>query len=93
MENTLIENINFHFGQEGQIFYCKFNEYNKNKQLNLDEILHIKQNLESNQQLQYLENRICYISCCIYLLAKIDQKYIIDFGKNIIKILNLKQNP
>ena len=93
MENNIIGQINFHFGQEGQIIICKKNEYYKKKQLKLEEILIIKDNLETNPKLQNLENRLCYLSCCIYLVAKYDEKYKAEFCKQIIKNLSLIQNP
>ena len=93
MENNIIGQINLHFGQEGQIIICKSNEYYKKKQLKLEEILIIKDNLDTNPKFQNLENRLCYLSCCIYLLARYDEKYITEFCKQIIKNLSLIQNP
>ena len=85
--------INYNFSQDGLIFICKKNEYYKNKSLKFEEILCILNALESNIQFKNLGNRICYISCCLYLLTRYDEKYISEFSKKIIGSLNLKENP
>ena len=93
MEKNIMNQIMYHFSQEGLIFFCKTNEYYKIKSLKFDEILCIKNALESNQQFQKLDNRICYISCCLYLLTKYDGKYISEFCKKIITNLSFENNP
>ena len=85
--------IVFHFGQEGLIFFCKSNEYYRVKPLSFDEIMLIYNTLESNPQFQNLENKTCYLSCCLYLLARYDEKYTKIFGQKIFSVLSLKNNP
>ena len=85
--------IMYNFSKDGLIFFCKFNEYCKNKSLKFEEIMCIYNTLESNPQFQNLENRICYLSCCLYLLTKYDEKYMTTFCQKIISNLSLKQNP
>ena len=94
MEKNIMNQIIYHFSQEGLICFCKMNEYYKNKSLKFDEILCIKNALESNQHFQNLDNRLCYISCCLYLLTKYDEKkYTEEFCRKIILNLSLKHNP
>ena len=85
--------IIFHFSQDGLIFFCKSNEYFRNNQLKMEEITFIKNTLESNPNFQNLENRICYLSCCLYLLTKRDEKYKKEFFQKILLNLSLKNNP
>ena len=93
MENNVMNQIMYNFSKDGLIFFCKFNEYCKNKSLKFEEIMCIYNTLESNPQFQNLENRICYLSCCLYLLTKYDEKYMTTFCQKIISNLSLKQNP
>ena len=53
----------------------------------------IYNSLESNPQFKQLDNRICYLSCCLYLLAKYDEKYIKEFCQKVISTLSPKKNP
>lgn len=82
-----------HFGQEGLIFFCKFNEYYRQKPLNFDELMCIYNTLESNPQFQNLENKNCYLSCCLYLLSRYDEKFLKIFSQKIILLLDLRNNP
>ena len=93
MEKNKMNQIMFYFSQDGLIFFCKSTEYYKTKPLKFDEIMCIYNSLESNPQFQNLENRICYLSCCLYLLTKYDEKYITEFCKNIMSKLSIKNNP
>ena len=85
--------IMFYFNQEGLIFFCKSNEYLKVTPLKFEEIMCIYNSLETNPQLKQLENNLCYASCCLYLLAKYDEKYIKEFCQKIISTLSPKNNP
>ena len=85
--------INQYFSPDGLIIFCKANEYNKIKPLKFEEIMCIMNTLESNPKFNNLENKICYISCCLYLLSKYNDKYIPTFSKKILSQLSLKQNP
>ena len=81
------------FSQEGLIFYCKSNEYYKANKLNIEETMRMKNALESNPQLQNIENRICYLSCCLYILTKNDEQFKVEFCKKILSNLSPKNNP
>ena len=93
MENNIMNQIMYYFSKDGLIFFCKSNEYNKSKPLKFDEIMCIYNTLESNPQFQNLENRICYLSCSLYLLTKYDEKYTTTFCQKIMSNLSMKQNP
>jgi len=85
--------IMFHFSEDGLIFFCKSNEYYGNESLKFEEINTIYNSLNSNPQLQNLPNKICYQACCLYLLTKYDEKYKNEFCQKIISNLSIKQNP
>ena len=93
MENNLMNQILFYFSQDGLIFYCKSNEYYKNNQPKFEETMMMKNALESNPQFQNIENRICYLSCCLYLLTKNDEQFKTEFCKKILSNLSPKNNP
>ena len=93
MEKNVMRQILVHFGQEGLIFFCKFNEYYRQKPLNFDELICIYNTLESNPQFQNLENKNCYLSCCLYLLSRYDEKFLKIFSQKIILLLDLRNNP
>ena len=93
MENNIMNQIMLHFSQDGLIFFCKLNEYYKVKSLKNDEIMSIYNALDSNPQFNELENKICYLSCCLYLLTKQDEKNITIFCQKIISKLSTKINP
>ena len=93
MENNIMNQIMFHFSEDGLIFFCKSNEYYGNESLKFEEINTIYNSLNSNPQLQNLPNKICYQACCLYLLTKYDEKYKNEFCQKIISNLSIKQNP
>ncbi len=93
MENIIMNQIMFHFSEDGLIFFCKSNEYYKNKSLKFEEIMTLYNTLNSNSQFQNLPNKICYEACCLYLLTKCDEKYKNEFCQKIISNLSLKKNP
>ena len=93
MENNIMNQIMFHFSEDGLIFFCKSNEYYGNESLKFEEINTIYNSLNSNPQLQNLPNKICYQACCLYLLTKYKEKYKNEFCKKIISNLSIKQNP
>lgn len=93
MENNFMNQITNCFSQEGLIFYCKSNEYYKANKLNIEETMRMKNALESNPQLQNIENRICYLSCCLYILTKNDEQFKVEFCKKILSNLSPKNNP
>ena len=93
MENNILNQINQYFSNDGLIIFCKSNEYYKIRPPKFDEVLCIMNSLESNPQFNNLPNKICYISCCLYLLTKINDKYLEEFSKKILSNLSLKQNP
>ena len=82
-----------HFSQDGLIFSCKSNEYYKVKPLKYEEIMCIYNALDSNPLFIKLENKLCYLSCCLYLLTKQDDKNILNFCQQIISKLSTKSNP
>ena len=85
--------IMLHFSQDGLIFFCKSNEYYKVNPLKYDEIKCIYNALDSNPLFNKLENKICYLSCCLYLLTKKDDKNIANFCQKVFSKLSLKENP
>ena len=93
MENNLMNQIIYYFSQEGLIFYNKSNEFYKNNQPKFEETIMMKNALESNPQFQNIENRICYLSCCLYLLTKYDEQFKTEFCKKILSNLSPKNNP
>ena len=93
MENDLIIRLNSYFGQNGLIFHSKLNEYYKMALPKFDEIKRIYESIESNPQFATLENRVCYISCCLYFLSKSDESYKNIFLRKVMPSLQIKEDP
>ena len=93
MDQDIIIRLNSYFGQNGLIFHSKLNEYYKMALPKFDEIKRIYEILDSNPQYSTLENRLCYISSCIYFLSRTDESYKNIFYYKVIGHLHIKQDP
>ena len=62
-------------------------KYYKVNPLKYDEIKCIYNALDSNPLFNKLENKICYLSCCLYLLTKKDDKNITIFCQKVFSKL------
>ena len=93
MYNNLIsKNIN-HFGPEGTILYSKSCDYYNINHIKLDDIKMFYELLKSDELADNFNlNRKTLISCCLYYLAKDDQKYRQEFMNEVIQKIS-KNDP
>ena len=93
MYNNLIsKNIN-HFGPEGTILYSKSCDYYNINRIKLDDIKMFYELLKSDELADNFNlNRKTLISCCLYYLAKDDQKYRQEFMNEVIQKIS-KNDP
>ena len=92
MDQDIIIRLNSYFGQNGLIFHSKLNEYYKMPLPKFDEIKRLYETIDSNPQYSTLDNRLCYISCCLYFLSKTDESFKSIFLQKVLKSLNIKSD-
>ena len=93
MENDIRNSLTTYFGEYGLIIFSKLNEYYKVPLPNKETIKNIYDSLDSNPKYENFPNRINYIACCIYFLARSDSSYQIVFYHKIMPKLKIKTDP
>lgn len=93
MYNNLIAKSINHFGPEGVILYSKSCDYYNINKIKPDDIKMFYELLTSDEfPNNYNLNKKTLISCCLYYLAKEDQKYKDQFLNEVIKKIS-KNDP
>ena len=93
MENEVNIRLNSYFSSNGLIFQSKLNEYYKMAVPKFEEIKRIYDAIDSNPQFATLDNKLCYIACCLYILSKSDEKYKTMFLHKVMTNLDIKIDP
>ena len=88
MYNNLISKNFNHFGQEGVIQYSKCCDYYNINKVKMDDIKMFYELLKSDELPNQNLNKQTLLSCCLYYLAKEDEKYKQEFTQDFIRILN-----
>ena len=91
--NNYIGKLTDNFGPEGLIFTCRFKEYQKKPPLKIEQLKILLNSLESIPDLKMLNYNICFISCCLYLLARYDESFVNKFKSKLIGKLNKNTDP
>ena len=86
-DNLIKKNIN-HFGREGVILHSKSNDYYNINKVKLDDIKMFYELLKSDEFPNNNLNKKTLLSCCLYYLTKVDNKYKTEFVDDIIQKLS-----
>ena len=93
MYNNLISKNISHFGPEGVILYSKSCDYYNINNIKLDDIKMFYELLKSDELADNFNlNKKTLISCCLYYMAKDDQRYRQEFLNEIIQKMS-KNDP
>ena len=93
MYNNLIYKNISHFGPEGVILYSKSCDYYNINNIKLDDIKMFYELLKSDELADNFNlNKRTLISCCLYYMAKDDQRYRQEFLNEIIQKMS-KNDP
>jgi len=93
MEVDIRNSLTTYFGDYGLIIFSKLNEYHKVPLPNKEAIKNIYDSLDSNPKYENFPNRINYIACCLYYLARSDPSYKQVFYHKIMPKLKIKTDP
>ena len=93
MEVDIRNSLTTYFGDYGLIIFSKLNEYYKVPLPNKESIKDIYNSLDSNPKYEKFPNRINYIACCLYFLARSDTSYKQIFNHKIMSKLKIKTDP